>query len=274
MIGGVMAGQRGGDLFAEGSDLLRRRGRAIVWLLFVVGILITLAGVLLSSTASGQANSNRTLISSLLATLGAGLVGAILGIVITEYLEKSSMEQVKEMLIGTLKNTFVSPESELEQLRRPLYRYHATLSDGKYVWRGTVYHFESSVGVGTLEIRVDYPDETGVWHRHRIEAGIRGDRLLIFGIRLTGQEQVSISVYPGMTAGYKKYHCGVSFIESYDSREVIARSIVSYRPLVSEESGFLPDASGKKLDELWEKDIATRSTVLLSGLGRVPGGNI
>jgi hypothetical protein len=204
------------------------------------------------------------LVASLLTTLGAGLVGAILGIAITEYLEKSSMEQVKEMLTGTLRSKFLSAENDLEQLRRPLYKYHATQFEGKYVWRIFIYHFESSVGVGTLEVRNDFTDEAGDLNKTFVEAGIRGDRLVLFGTRITGgQEQPSISIYPGMTAGYKNYHCGVSFIESYDSQEAIVRTIVSYSPLVPEESGFLSDASGRKLDNLWAKDIAARSTILL-----------
>lgn len=260
-----MANQRRGSWLRNGSDLLRRQGRAIVWLLFIVGILVTVAGVLIGSTGTIQTNSSRALASNLLTTLGAGLVGAILGIAISEYLEKSSMEQVKEMLTSTLRNTFVSSEDDLEQLRRPLYKYHTTQLDGKYLWRANIYHFESSVGIGTLGARNDYIDEASVLNKTVIEAGIRGDRLILFGTRLTGQEQPSISIYPGMTAGYRNYHCGVGFIESYDSREAIVRTIVSYYPLVPEDSGFVSDTSGKKLDDLWAKDIATRSTILLFG---------
>jgi hypothetical protein len=246
--------------------IVERRGRAILWLLLVVGVLVTLGGVL-NQAGAVPAGQRGSVVSSLLSTMGAGLIGAVLAILVAQYLEMSSVERLRDMLDGALLNDFRSSDTDVEQLRRPVHRYYATIVDGAYGWRAWIYHFEGSDGVGSLVTRVEQADEFGVTRRYRVEAGVRGTRLVIFGMRLGGHEGISVSVYPGLLGAFRQYHCGVSILQSFDSVDVITRTIISLEPLVETELGAMSDTEARRLDELWEKEFPRLTRDLLGGAG-------
>jgi hypothetical protein len=205
------------------------------------------------------------MVSALLITLGGGLVGAVLGILIANYFDLSTMDDVKALLSATLTSSLLSVDSELEQLRRPVYRYYATTVEGRYVWRAWIYHFEHSVGVGTLTTRVQNRDEFGVTRRYRVEAGVRGTRIIMFGIRLNGPEAVSVSVYPGVLGAFRQYHCGLSFLHNFDSEEIVTRTIISFEALVEGTIGVLTSEESDVLDGLWEKQFPRSIGTLIEG---------
>lgn len=227
---------------------------APLWLLTLVGILITVVGVLLQ--ISGKSALDQIVAGSCTA-VGGGVLGATISIYVSAMGAKDTLVEVRTIIANSMSARLVSPDAELDALRKKWHYYHQTQRDGAFIWRYTEYDFSQTTSVGSLS--VDIVDSVnGREERFRVEAAVRGTMFFATDTWLDGAGPPGIAVIPGFIEGYKTVRAGLVVIRTWDNTDLLARCVVSTTPLVAVLTGNdIAAADGEKLDSLWEKEFGS-----------------
>jgi hypothetical protein len=229
-------------------------------LLLGVGALLAL-GIALGAIAFlvvGQKPSISGRVGSGIAGSFAGaLVGTSMTILLSRLLDHSPLAQVRELLARSIGSSMTSAEGDVSPLRATWHHYYTTLIDGQMTWRYNRIAFGIASGVGTLstETLIEAPD--GIAHPYRVEAAVRGPRLILTQTALHGKESAAVEVFPHIGFGFRTVHAGVGLMQSWDGSEIAARCIMSRQPLAqSSEVSAVEETGFAALDAAWESAFA------------------
>jgi hypothetical protein len=173
----------------------------------------------------------------------------------------STVQEIKSILQDSIGADITSDDTKLSAYRRVWHHYHVTFVEGNRVWRYIKYDFTKSYAIGRLMCDIAPKDVGGREHRYRLECALRGDRFLIIQNRLERNEPPIIQVYPRMGAGHLMTHYGLSFMETWDAKNILTCSILSHEPIVSSEEGSLSGEICGTLDSKWIEGFRNLNTI-------------
>ena len=227
---------------------------APLWLLTLVGILTTVIGILLQ--ISGKSALDQIVAGSCTA-VGGGVLGATISIYVSAAGNRDALAEMRTIISSSMSARLLSPDADLEAVRRKWHYYHQTQRDGAFVWRYTEYDFSRSASVGSLSI--DIADLAhGRDERFRVEAAVRGTMLFATDTWLDGTGPPEIAVMPGFTEGFKTVRAGLMLVRTWDNTDLLARCLFSTTPLVPVDTeNDVAVADGAKLDALWEREFGS-----------------
>jgi len=254
------------------SSTRRNAGEIVPRLLLALGAVLVVSGSILALRQSGSPTTASTypaiMLASLLTVLGGSILGSVVGNMISRLSQESAVDEIKQLIKANTSRAFFSAEEDLRPIRRAWHQYHLTVFDGKPIWRHRICHFESSGGLGTLGAEFEVMDPVGSPHKYSLEAGVRGGRLVLLQRRLEGHEEAIVSVYPDMLAGHRSVHCGVTFLQDWDSNHLVTRTILSRDPLIAGISeGTVPDDVASTLNDRWDSDFGRLNRVMFAPTG-------
>jgi hypothetical protein len=117
-----------------------------------------------------------------------------------------------------------------------------------------------------VTVAISVQDTSGRTLRYRLEAGVRGDRLIIFNSMLNGQEPVFTEVYPQFV-NYKGTHYGIVLMENWDGFNMLSKTTLSSHDLLDGEQveeGTVPERFFAQLDGEWEAGFAQHNRMFPS----------
>jgi hypothetical protein len=247
-----------------------------VWLVLLLGLVTTALGVAYGvatmPAATPGASLPQSIVSAIVGSLGAGVVGAALSIVITRSADRDRREDLVAHLSQTLGARFSSDEADIQALHADWHHYHVTAIDGRYVWRYLFIRFSRSPAVGSLQTWLEADDGKGHVLEYLVEAGIRGSHAILLLTSTTGGVgDESTAVLPHLlTRSYRSHHCGVGLYQTWDGTDTIGRVIISRRPLMpTGPNATVADEHSGQLDELWEQGFPARGAIMPTGLTSV-----
>lgn len=212
-------------------------------------VLLTALGIVL--VALGIQYPSSLLFAGLLVA-GAALIGTGVPLTIAHVLG-SDVDELKDYLLGDCH--LGSPPSEAATCAGKWYVYHTTAKDGRRVWQHYLMRLELNSVLGTLQGSLLTLDKNKARQKYNVEAGVRGDRLVIIGPPDKGNEPPFIQVVKGATFEHLVVRCGVDFHQTWDGNSSISACLLSRSPLVdvSLVDTLCPD-SEKQLDEIWKRE--------------------
>jgi hypothetical protein len=255
----------------DGRSAAPRSGRedaagvAVLRLLLIVGVLLTVSGALIAlwtAQTPGQRAASQVL-AALLTSAGGAIVGAALSVTVSDFASRNAVEKISQLITSNSESRFLSEETSLAPLRSRWHHYHLTIADDQRISRYRTLDFSTAPGLGTLTARSQTLDPSGELHRYSFELGARGRRMILIQERLEGQEEVIVDVYPDMLAGFRTIHCGVSFLQDWDSNHLATRAILSRDVLIeSTQPGTVSQDEAARLDETWDKEFRRVNRVM------------
>ena len=241
-----------------------------VWLILFLGVVMTGFGIAYAAAttpkAGGTASVPNDITSGLLSAVGGGIVGATISLLVTGSADRDTLRKIRSVVEDSLTSTLLSEESSLEPVRQTRHHYYVTTIKNRDVWRYERYHFDLSLGVSSVTVAISVKDASGRILRYRLEAGVRGDRLIIFSSMLNGQEPVFTEVYPQFV-NYKSTHYGIVLMENWDGFNMLSKTILNSHDLLEGEQveeGTVPERFFAQLDAAWEAGFAQHNRVLPS----------
>ncbi|MBL0946592.1 hypothetical protein [Brevundimonas sp.] len=216
--------------------------------IFVVGLVILAFGFTLEDRFLGGT----------LQAVGGALLGSAASILLAAILERPAVVQVRNTLIATLGARLLSDNEELERMRRKWHQYHLTVYDGKKVWRYKIVDLsvDSSLNSVAARFQVLDPRTEGKRHVYKVEAGVRGRRVIFLQSRTEGGEDEVVYVYPRMAAGFMRVASGFAFMESWDGQSLVTQTILSSEPLAAIAVGTVPDEHSETITKAWEEGMS------------------
>jgi hypothetical protein len=239
----------------------------VVWLTFGLGLVTTAFGVAYA-VATPRSSVPNEVLAAVIGSLGAGVVGAALSVLITNAADRDGREDVVRTLTQMLGARFTSDDNELSLLRADWHHYHVTAVGGLYVWRYIRYRSDQWSSV-TGSLRYEHAISDGQGHSYRFtsEVGVRGGHLVIMANGSAGEVGAqSTEIYPlFLVHGYRPYHCGIGTYRTWDHRNIIGKVILSRDSLApADEDGRIPESHFGRLDEIWDTDFGNQHEVLPS----------
>lgn len=186
--------------------------------------------------------------------VGGALLGSAASILLAAILEKPAVVQVKNTLIATLGAKLLSGNEELERMRRVWHQYHLTIYDGQEVWRYKVIDLsvDPSLNSVAARFRVLDPRTEGKHHTYKVEAGVRGRRVILLQSRIEGGEDEVVYVYPRMAAGFMRVASGYAFMESWDGQSLVTKTVLANESLIDIPVGTVPSEHSAAVTKAWE----------------------
>jgi hypothetical protein len=245
-----------------------------IWLVLLLGLVTTALGVAYgvattpAGTLRGSVPESIVSVSAIVSSLGAGVVGAALSMVIARSADRDGREDLLAQLSRVLGAGFSSDETDLRPLRADWHHYHVTALDGRYVWRYQLIRLSRSPSVGSLRSWLEVGDGKGHVLEYLVEAGVRGSHAILLFTVAGGVGYESTEVLPQLlTRGYRSHHCGIGLYQTWDGTDTVGRVLLSRSPIVPSGPGAaVADEHSARLDELWERDFPGRDAIVPSGL--------
>lgn len=229
-------------------------------ILFVLGIALASIALLL---LTGKPSSLTRIIAGLLGAFAGSVIGATMTILIDKRLQRGPLSQMLLVLERTVGSTMTSPEGDLAALRTLWHHYHLTLIDGQPTWRYSLFRFDEYPSIGSLTTRIVLNDAEGEPHEYRIEAAVRGSRLIVTQTPMQGQEAPAIEVYPHILHDFRRVHAGLGIMQTWDGDEIFSPVLLSHVPLCEITSvGPIDQAGATCLASHWEKTFAPLGKLL------------
>jgi hypothetical protein len=103
-----------------------RKAGSRLWLVLVLGIVTTGFGIAYAAATAqpGQdASLLNQILSGLLISVGGGVVGASISLIVTTNSDRDVLHQMREVVEKSLTSTLVSDEDSLVPVRRPWHHY-------------------------------------------------------------------------------------------------------------------------------------------------------
>jgi hypothetical protein len=225
----------------------------IVWLILLLGLVTTALGVAYGGV-----------VAAIISSLGAGIVGAVLSILVARASDRNSVDEISAMLSRSFNARLLSEANELRLVSGDWHHYHLTSVDGRLVWLYTFHRLDDSLATNSMRTRIDVLDSTGEAFPYEVEVGIRGDKgiLLLRGLR-GGVSSEAVEVIPGFARAFQPVHFGIGMYQTWDGREFVGKIIFSRRKLVPiAKDGSIDEADFPALDRMWNQGFATQHVIL------------
>jgi hypothetical protein len=238
---------------------IRETTAVLLGLASLLGIVMTALGISYSIVSNGPANQHPSLsgeiVGGVLISFGSAIVGAVVSTFVTRQTGQDLLEDIRSVIANSLECKFTSTEDTLAPIRHDWFHYHVTGVQNHYIWRHDIYRFRHSASVASLVANIVVKDDSpGMRHQYRLEAGVRGTRLIIIQTRIDGNELPVIQVYPDMAESFRSTHCGIILNQDWDGHNIISKSILSRTRLIAGlEEGSVDAAHFATLDRIWSE---------------------
>lgn len=187
-----------------------------------------------------------------LTSIGGAAVGATIGSFFVRLSSEDLVEHVKTTLGKTISSTFTSNDSEIKPIKKKWYHYNVSQKDGEFRWRCAILDFSKDPSIGSLNTLIRFSDKAGKAHEYRVEAALRGERLISFYYPPSGNESIAVEIIPFVGHSFEHFHVGVTFHQTWDSNHALAAIIISENPLLGiKVEGDVPELHDKELSEMW-----------------------
>ena len=249
----------------------------MVWLTLGLGLTTTALGVAYGVAAPDGTNhpsASNEVVASVVGSLGAGVVGAALSILITNLANRDGRDDIIGLLSEMVGARFASSERELSVLRTNWHHYHVTTVGGRYVWRHIRFHSDRwSASDGSLRYRTRVTDGQGHAYEFTAEVGVRGSHVVLLNNGAEGEIGAqSTEIFPLFLAhGYRPYHCGIGAYRTWDNRNIVGKIIMSREPIApADDDGSISEDHFGRLDDVWDSDFKGQHELLPSAQLNVP----
>jgi hypothetical protein len=231
-----------------------------ILILFVLGITSAAIALLL---LSGKPSSLTRVVAGLVGALAGAVIGATMTILIDKRVQQGPLSQMLQLLERTIDSTMTSPERDLAGLRTVWHHYHLTLIDGHPTWRYSIFRFDEDLSIGSLTSRIINDDPEGEPHEYRVDAAVRGSRLIVTQTPLRGQEAPAVEIFPHILQDFRRIHAGLGVMQTWDGDEIFGPVLLSHASLCDEPTaGSMSRADARHLTTLWEKTFAPLGELL------------
>jgi hypothetical protein len=203
---------------------------------------------------------NKELIGNIAAAVGSAIIGAVISLLFAGLIQADPLDWIYDSLANHV--SILSDDNALSPYRKRLHHYHVTSIKGKRIWRYRIYDFSASIP-GRLVADTKAGDAAGQLRPYRIQAGIRGERFILFDKAKDKEEPVTIEVYPTITTPTGQY-AGVGIMQTWDGPTFVTRCLLSEIPISNiQAEGDVPDANWHELQAAW--DASMKNIEILPG---------
>lgn len=231
-----------------------------------IGVLLIAFGIAYqaaTSTGDRRPSTLDQIVSGIAAAVGGGALGAGINTIVVQKYEQDVLKEIQAVVAESVRARFTSDHDELNMFRRDWHHYYLTQAGGKVGWWYQTYNFSKSVAIGSITEETSVLDSDGSSHAYLTEAGVRGQRFILFETRQGGSEASVIEIYP-TPRGFQTVHTAITFLQSWDSTNLVTKSILSRRPLIDGiVGGRVSDVHANTLDEVWRNDFLSQNKVLI-----------
>lgn len=248
------------------SDLSRIVRRQSV-LFVIISLALSIALIV-----AGFQFRDGSLYGSVLGALGAGALGACIGILLSGFLDAAPLTQVRRLIQDSLDSEIYSSDERISEYRNRWHSYIYTVVNGEGVWRYRVIDFSDSHVPRKLLADFETPRPFGSGKiKYRIEGFLIGNRLLFVQKAKIGTEQPVIYLFPSAGEFFKEYHSGYNLLTTYEERglEIMGPSLLSQRPLIDSKIGTVEIGQYETLYTMWRDGLPLENRLPLSE----PGGS-
>jgi len=216
-----------------------------------------------TSTGDRQPSTLDRIVSGIAAAIGGGALGAGINTIVVKKYEQDVLKEIQAVVAESLRAQFTSDHDELAMFRRDWHHYYLTQADGKVGWWYQTYNFSKSVAIGSITETTSVLDSDNSSHAYLTEAGVRGQRFILFETRQDGSEASAIEIYP-TPRGFQTIHTAITFLQSWDSTNLVTKAILSRRPLIDGVvDGRVSDVHANTLHEVWRNNFLSQNKVLI-----------
>jgi hypothetical protein len=208
----------------------------------VLMLLLGIAAIIIGLMGEEESKQSKSWVA--MASIGgAALFGASLSMII-EQLLGTEIGDIRKYLLAN--ERFDSAPDHLTTVAGIWHVYYLTKTRKKATWKYVRYVFHLADHGRSLRgaFSVEGPDSNV--HTYRIEAGIRGNNLIIIFRASKGQESDAVEIVPKITNVNLEAYLGLQMLETWDGDFGVSYSIYSRRPLF--ESEELSDERQLELD--------------------------
>jgi hypothetical protein len=205
--------------------MLRRLRRFSILLLTVVGLSAVLIGLLVPKEAGTQG----AVIATIVTLFGSSLFGASLPMMIEEVLGTETRDIWHYL---TSNEKFDSAPDYIDTVVGVWHVYYLSKAEGQRIWKYAEYTFIKAEGGKSIGGFFNVTDQHGVDRKYVLEAGIRGDNLIVVCRASSGRENDGVEVVANATATHLSCHVGIQMLETWDGDNAVSLSIYSRKPLL------------------------------------------
>lgn len=238
--------------------------RTRVWLILFLGVVMTGFGITYAAATAPKSGQGPSLlndvISGLLTAVGGGIVGATISLLVTGSSDRDTLQKIRSVVEDSLQSTLISEESSLIPVRRRWHHYFVTTIDERNVWQYERYDFDLSLTVGSVVIAITVESTAGLKIKYQVEAGVRGDRLIILSTMIGGDEPVFTEIYPQFL-DFKSEHFGIVLMQNWDGFNTLTKAILSRTELFEAAEGTVAEEHFAMLEAKWERGFARHNVV-------------
>jgi hypothetical protein len=241
-------------------------GGGLAWLVLLLGLAVTGFGVAYGVAAGrqGALSARDTVIAAVVGSLGSGIVGAAMSILISRAADRRKRADIAALITETLTARFTSDPDGAAAARADWYEYHVTAIDGRYVWRHARFRLDRSTEVNAARARLTVLDEIGREFHYVAEAGVRGtDGVFLLSQLDGGLGAAVIHIIPDLTRAHQTIFCGIGLYEDWHGKKVLGSVILSRKPLAAVGAkGVVKSAHFEELNRQWRAGFLGQEAIL------------
>ncbi len=241
-------------------------GSGVAWLVLLLGLAVTGFGVAYGIAAGrqGALSAQDTVIAAVVGSLGSGIVGAALSILISHAADRRKRADIATLLTTTLTARFTSDPGGTAAVQADWHEYHVTAIDGQYVWRHARFRFDRSTEVNAARSRVSVTDGIGREFQYVAEAGVRGTNGIFLLTQTNGGLGAAvIHIIPDLTRLHRTVFCGIGLYENWHGEKILGSVILSRTPLAEVGAkGMVKAAHFEELNRLWQAGFLGSDAIL------------
>jgi hypothetical protein len=221
----------------------------IITLLLLISLLAIVLGTLLHEP-----------LQSISLTLGAALIGSLIGIFTTKIPGIKQLSEF-EILLDLKTPGFITASDDITVLNRKWALYHLTTYEGKKMWRQSMLDLSKYSPNNKLKGKCyDTLMDNKTKKIYNANAGIWGDKIIII---LDGNDNESkqIMVFPFFNKSFKTQFSGYAFFETFDEQQVLSKCILAKYPIennIGDFIGSLNEEYAHKLANIWASQIENK----------------
>lgn len=236
---------------------------APLWLVGLLGVVVTALGVIVQAGASERIVA---MFAGTVSAVGGAVIGAAISLYFAAGEGRDTLRSVREILAESSKRSLTSPEADLAKLRKVWHVYHKTSLRDEIVWRYTRYPFDLDRAIGSLSAYVVEP-ELGREPPYHVEAGIRAERMIYIETATGGDEPPIIGVVPWFSGSYRTSYAGLRIFHAWDGFPMVSKCLWSEQELARTQGSTVEREDWPELEALWQSGFS--HTIELADLSPV-----
>ena len=224
------------------------------------GLFIAMCGFLVGSILVSWAGHTKE--NEFISIVGGAFFGATLGAIFGRFSYADIKDEIKQRLNGFFNAKFVSDPKQIKWLKGPWHVYHITRMKQHFYWRHTIFDFIATDFSNQLLTKVSIKDFNGKTISYFAEAGMRGDKFIIFAKHEDLNEPITVFIFPSMGSFAITKYYGFAILQTFDNSPSLSPSIISKDAIFGEEDTISYETS-KQLDLEWKNHMKQKGYDLL-----------